>query len=161
MQPDRTKIRLFCAAGAALLAVLAVASLLTGKYPLTLEGMLAGDEMQLRVFWTLRASRTAVGVVGGFALGGVDEEVGAAGGDQQNMFHSGSASLLCLLMPLLFGGFFFSFIIGNFLFGDKPIFPGCLHFVEYVIIKKTARGVSRPLLIFPSWFCFSQRRPSS
>ena len=69
MQPDRTKIKLFCAAGAALLAVLAVASLFTGKYPLTLEGMLAGDEMQLRVFWTLRASRTAVGVLGGFALG--------------------------------------------------------------------------------------------
>lgn len=69
MQPDRTKIKLFCAAGAALLAVLAVASLFTGKYPLTLEGMLAGDEMQLRVFWALRASRTAVGVLGGFALG--------------------------------------------------------------------------------------------
>ncbi len=58
-----------CAAGAALLAALAVVSLLTGKYPLTLEGLLAGDEMQLRVFWNLRASRTAVGIVGGFALG--------------------------------------------------------------------------------------------
>ena len=63
----RTKI--FCAAGAVLLAALAAASLFAGKYPLTLAGLLAGDEMQLRVFWTLRVSRTAVGAAGGFALG--------------------------------------------------------------------------------------------
>lgn len=63
------KTKLFCAAGAALLAALAAASLFTGKYPLTLSGILAGEEMQLRVFWTLRFSRMVVGVVGGFALG--------------------------------------------------------------------------------------------
>ena len=63
------KTGLFCAAGAALLAALAAFSLFTGKYPLTLEGLLSGDAMQLRVFWTLRVSRTLVGAAGGFALG--------------------------------------------------------------------------------------------
>ena len=59
----------FCTAGVIVLAALAAASLFTGKYPLTLEGVLSGEEMQARVFWTLRAGRTAVGVAGGFALG--------------------------------------------------------------------------------------------
>ena len=63
------KTGLFCAAGSVLLAALAAFSLFTGKYPLTLEGLLSGDAMQLRVFWTLRVSRTLVGAAGGFALG--------------------------------------------------------------------------------------------
>ena len=79
------KTKWFCAAGAVLLAALAVLSLFTGKYPLTFEGLLAGDEMQRRVFWTLRASRTAVGVVGGFALG-------AAGFVYQTVFRNPLAS---------------------------------------------------------------------
>ncbi len=49
--------------------VLAVASLFVGKYPLSIGELLAGDEMQWRVFMTLRCSRTIVGVIGGFALG--------------------------------------------------------------------------------------------
>ena len=48
---------------------LAVASLFVGKYPLSIEKLLAGNEMQWRVFLTLRLSRTVVGVIGGFALG--------------------------------------------------------------------------------------------
>ena len=48
---------------------LAVAGLTVGKYPLTLEKLLAGDEMQWNVFLSLRLSRTVVGVIGGFALG--------------------------------------------------------------------------------------------
>lgn len=48
---------------------LAAVSLFVGKYPLSIEGLLKGDPMQLRVFWTLRASRTIVGIAGGFALG--------------------------------------------------------------------------------------------
>lgn len=48
---------------------LTVFGLFVGKYPLTLEKLLAGDEMQLRVFLTLRLSRVLVGLVGGFALG--------------------------------------------------------------------------------------------
>jgi len=48
---------------------LAVVSLFIGKYPLSLEKLMAGDELQLRVFATLRLSRVLVGLVGGFALG--------------------------------------------------------------------------------------------
>ncbi len=79
------KTGLFCAAGAALLAALAAFSLFTGKYPLTLEGLLSGDAMQLRVFWTLRVSRTLVGAAGGFALG-------AAGFVYQTVFRNPLAS---------------------------------------------------------------------
>lgn len=46
-----------------------VASLFVGKYPLTLRGMLSGDAQQVRVFWTLRFSRTVMAAAGGFALG--------------------------------------------------------------------------------------------
>lgn len=58
-----------CTAAGVLLVVLALCSLFVGKYPLTLEGLLAGEEMQVRVFWTLRFTRMLVGVLGGFALG--------------------------------------------------------------------------------------------
>lgn len=63
------KTKFLCAAGVTLLVVLAVASLSVGKYPLSIEKLLAGNEMQWRVFVTLRLSRTIVGVMGGFALG--------------------------------------------------------------------------------------------
>lgn len=55
--------------GALLLILLSFVSLFVGKYPLTVQGLFSGDEMQCRVFWTLRFSRTIVGVVGGFSLG--------------------------------------------------------------------------------------------
>ena len=74
-----------CLAGAALLAALAIFSLFCGRYPLSPAGLLAGDEMQWRVFWTLRVSRTVVGVVGGFALG-------AAGFVYQTVFRNPLAS---------------------------------------------------------------------
>ena len=67
------------------MVVLAVAGLFVGKYPLSLQALLSGDEMQLRVFWTLRASRTVVGVIGGFALG-------AAGFVYQTVFRNPLAS---------------------------------------------------------------------
>ena len=63
------KTKYYCAAGAIALIALAVASLFVGKYPLSLEKLLAGDGMQWRVFLTLRLSRTVVGIIGGFALG--------------------------------------------------------------------------------------------
>lgn len=73
MKPSTTsltaKIKFQCAAGVTLLVALAVASLSVGKYPLSVEKLLAGNEMQWRVFVTLRLSRTIVGVMGGFALG--------------------------------------------------------------------------------------------
>ena len=52
-----------------MMILLAAVSLFVGKYPLTLDKLLAGDEMQWRIFWMLRFSRTLVGVMGGFALG--------------------------------------------------------------------------------------------
>ena len=51
------------------MVILGIASLFIGKYPLSLEKLLAGDDLQWRVFLTLRLSRTLVGLVGGFALG--------------------------------------------------------------------------------------------
>ncbi|HIR26996.1 MAG TPA: iron ABC transporter permease [Candidatus Choladousia intestinigallinarum] len=63
------KVKVFCAAGLILMIFLAAASLFTGRYPLSFGALLAGDEMQRRVFFTLRVSRTAAGLVGGFALG--------------------------------------------------------------------------------------------
>ena len=82
---SKSKTGLLCAAAAALLAALAAVSLFTGKYPLTPAGLLAGEEMQLRVFWTLRVGRTLVGALGGFALG-------AAGFVYQTVFRNPLAS---------------------------------------------------------------------
>lgn len=66
-QSGRT--RLLCLSGAFALAALAAVSLFVGKYPLSLRELAAGNELQWRVFWSLRASRTCVGAIGGFALG--------------------------------------------------------------------------------------------
>ena len=63
------KTNYLCAAGAVIFMALAAAGLFVGKYPLTLQKLLAGDEMQWQVFTTLRLSRTLVGMIGGFALG--------------------------------------------------------------------------------------------
>ena len=63
------KTKFYCAAGAIFLITLAAAGLFIGKYPLSVQKLLSGDEMQLRVFLTLRLTRTLVGVIGGFALG--------------------------------------------------------------------------------------------
>jgi len=60
-----------CAVSGILLLCLAVLSLFIGKYPLELSRILAGEEMQVRVFLNLRLSRTIAGVIGGFALGAV------------------------------------------------------------------------------------------
>ena len=85
MASPTARVKLCCAAGALLLGALAAASLFAGKYPLTLAGLLAGEEMQLRVFWTLRFSRTVLGAAGGFALG-------AAGFVYQTVFRNALAS---------------------------------------------------------------------
>ena len=69
MASPTVRTKRLCAAGAVLMLTLAAVSLLVGRYPLSLEKLLAGDELQRRVFTTLRLSRTLVGLVGGFALG--------------------------------------------------------------------------------------------
>ena len=48
---------------------LALCSLFVGKYPLSPGLLLTGDDMQWRVFLTLRLPRVLVGLIGGFALG--------------------------------------------------------------------------------------------
>ena len=63
------KIKPICTAGVICLIALAALSLFVGKYPLSITQLLEGNKMQWHVFWTLRASRTLVGLVGGFALG--------------------------------------------------------------------------------------------
>ncbi len=63
------KTNKLCILGAALLALLAALSLYTGKFPLSAEKLLAGDAMQLQVFWRLRFGRMLAGAAGGFALG--------------------------------------------------------------------------------------------
>ncbi len=85
MTSATVKTKGYCTVAALLLAVLTAASLFVGKYPLTLEKLLAGDAMQWRVFWTLRFSRAMVGAVGGFALG-------AAGFVYQTVFRNPLAS---------------------------------------------------------------------
>lgn len=79
----RTKY--LCIIGAIFLVALACLGLFVGKYPLSLDKLMSGDEMQWRVFLTLRCSRTLVGVVGGFALG-------AAGFVYQTVFRNPLAS---------------------------------------------------------------------
>lgn len=85
MASSTVKAKILCALGLFLMAALAIASLFVGKYPLSLEELMAGSELQWRVFRTLRASRTLVGVVGGFALG-------AAGFVYQTVFRNPLAS---------------------------------------------------------------------
>lgn len=79
------KTKYFCTVGAVLLLLLAFVGLFVGKYPLSIEKLIAGDAMQWRVFLTLRLSRTLVGVIGGFALG-------AAGFVYQTVFRNPLAS---------------------------------------------------------------------
>ncbi len=85
MASRTAKTNRLCAAGAITLVALAVVSLFVGKYPLSLQRLLAGDAMQWRVFLTLRLGRVIVGVVGGFALG-------AAGFVYQTVFRNPLAS---------------------------------------------------------------------
>ena len=63
------KTRIVLAAAILLLTAGTVSSVLTGKYPLSLAQMLAGDAQMLRVFLTLRLPRTGMAVLAGFGLG--------------------------------------------------------------------------------------------
>jgi iron complex transport system permease protein len=85
MTSSTAKTKHLCAAGTALLLVLAAVSLFVGKYPLSLQSLMEGDALQWRVFRTLRLSRTLVGAIGGFALG-------AAGFVYQTVFRNPLAS---------------------------------------------------------------------
>ena len=51
------------------MAALAALSLIVGKYPLTVKGLIAGDTMQHRVLFNLRIPRTVMALMGGTGLG--------------------------------------------------------------------------------------------
>ena len=85
MTLNTAKNKRYIIASAVFMTVLAIVSLYVGKYPLSIEKLLAGDSLQWRVFLTLRLSRTIVGIIGGFALG-------AAGFVYQTVFRNALAS---------------------------------------------------------------------
>ena len=85
MTLNTAKNKHYTIASAIILIVLAVVSLYVGKYPLSIEKLLSGDDLQWRVFLTLRLSRTVTGIIGGFALG-------AAGFVYQTVFRNALAS---------------------------------------------------------------------
>ncbi len=68
-----------------ILVMMFVLSLFVGKYPLTVDHILEGNEQAIRVFWTLRFPRTCMAVLGGFGLGVV-------GMIYQTVFHNPLAS---------------------------------------------------------------------
>lgn len=55
--------------GVVILITLFCCSLFIGRFPLSFSKILEGDELQIKIFWMLRFSRTLVGVLGGFSLG--------------------------------------------------------------------------------------------
>lgn len=69
MDSHTARTRWLCAAGVVGMIALAAASLFIGKYPLSMAELMGGNEMHWRVFWSLRVSRSVMGVLGGFALG--------------------------------------------------------------------------------------------
>ena len=85
MTLNTVKNKHYYIASAILMIALAIVSLYVGKYPLSMEKLLSGDDLQWRVFLTLRLSRTIVGIIGGFALG-------AAGFVFQTVFRNALAS---------------------------------------------------------------------
>ena len=68
-QSSQNKIFILSALSVLLLAAVLIWSVLTGQYPLTLEGLLSGDTVSLTVFYRLRVPRALMGAIGGFGLG--------------------------------------------------------------------------------------------
>lgn len=66
---NTTRNNVYMVLGVIILITLFSLSLFIGKFPLSISKILAGDELQLKVFWTLRFSRTLVGLIGGISLG--------------------------------------------------------------------------------------------
>lgn len=68
MNLNTAKSNIYLIIGVIILITLFIFSLFIGRFPLSLSKILSGDEFQIKVFWTLRFSRTIVGILGGFAL---------------------------------------------------------------------------------------------
>lgn len=69
MSSNTRKNNIYLIIGVVFIITLFCCSLFIGKFPLSLTKLLEGDEFQLKIFWTLRFSRTLVGLLGGFSLG--------------------------------------------------------------------------------------------
>lgn len=82
---DKAKSRRQLAAAFALMALAFVLSLCVGRYPVSLQGMWAGDEMMRRVFFSLRLPRSLMAALAGFGLS-------IAGGVYQTVFKNPLAS---------------------------------------------------------------------
>ena len=65
----KSKIKNFILLMTLVLLVSFALSLFVGKYPLSMEKLLAGDEQSVRVFLTLRLPRTCMAALAGFGLG--------------------------------------------------------------------------------------------
>ena len=65
----RSKIKNFILLMMLVLLAAFIISLFIGKYPLSLESLMAGEEQAMRVFLTLRLPRTCMAVLPGFGLG--------------------------------------------------------------------------------------------
>ncbi|MEF9970305.1 MAG: iron ABC transporter permease [Ruthenibacterium sp.] len=79
------KNRIFLWATFILMGVAFGASLLIGRYPLSLPLLFAGDEQEMRIFFTLRLPRTVMALAAGFGLA-------VAGGVYQIIFKNALAS---------------------------------------------------------------------
>ena len=62
---DRRRLAVTLLAVAAAFSV----SLALGRYPITLSGLLTGEEMTVRTFTLLRLPRAVMALLGGFGLG--------------------------------------------------------------------------------------------
>lgn len=80
-----SKIKNFILCMSLVLLTAFLTSLFVGKYPLSIEGLLAGEEQMVRVFLTLRLPRACMAVLAGFGLG-------VAGMTYQTVFHNPLAS---------------------------------------------------------------------
>lgn len=69
MNLNTAKNNIYIIIGVIILITLFIFSLFIGRFPLSLSKILDGDEYQLKVFYTLRLSRTIVGILGGVSLG--------------------------------------------------------------------------------------------
>ncbi len=69
MSSNTRKNNIYLIIGVVFIITLFCCSLFIGKFPLSLAKILEGDEFQIKIFWTLRFSRTLVGLLGGFSLG--------------------------------------------------------------------------------------------
>lgn len=68
-QTDQNRTMAILTLAMALTVIAFVSALMTGKYPISLSGLLSGEPMEVRTFTVLRLPRSLMGLIGGFGLG--------------------------------------------------------------------------------------------